>query len=333
MNPTLLPRESFVTARGFRYSYLCCSSTGTEPTLLLIHGWPSHAEDWLYQIRYFGSKYGLLVPDMLGYGESSSPPDTADYRLKCLCDDLAQLLDHRQLPKVVGVGHDWGATILSRFAMYYPERLEATAFLGIGPVCPGTPFDLDAINETTRNATGTEMLGYISYISRARAAPRTMEKNAQSVMDVLFTADPSTWTPHFHSLQGFKDFVEQGRRQRTGDWYPAELRARHVQLFGRRDGHRGPSQYYKMLDQNLSLRDEEGHGDFQMGRFPKLLVVPEQPAAATEMQIGMLGAWAPGLVVVTVDSGHWVHLERAEETNRAIEAMIMRRGAEAAGAT
>jgi soluble epoxide hydrolase/lipid-phosphate phosphatase len=324
MSSSPIPRESFETARGYKYSYLYCPCAGAKPTLLLIHGWPSHAEDWLYQIRYFRAKgYGLLVPDMLGYGASSSPPDTADYRLKCLCDDVAQLLNHRQLSKVVGIGHDWGATILSRFAVYYPERLEAAAFLGVGPACPGAPFDLDAINEATRKATGTEMLGYIFYISRDGAAPPMMEKNAPSVMDVLFTADPSTWTTHFHSLQGFKTFVEQGRRQRIGDWYPAELRARHLEVFSRRDGHLGPSQYYKMLDQNLSRRDEEGLGEFKMGVFPKLLVIPEQPAAATEMQIGMLNSWAPGLVVVTVDSGHWVHLERSEETNRAIETMVM----------
>lgn len=88
-----------------------------------------------------------------------------------------------------------------------------------------------------------------------------------------------------------------------------------------------------MLGQDPSLGDEEGLGDFKRGMFPKLLVVPGQPAAATEMQIDMLRSWAPGLVVVTVDSGHWVHLERSEEANRALEVTVLQLDTGAAGST
>ncbi|KAK8024884.1 epoxide hydrolase [Apiospora arundinis] len=325
-----LPRQEFTVSRGYKYSYVHIAAASAaagdgnnnKPTLLLLHGWPSHIDDWIYQIRHFQAQgYGLVVPDMLGYGGSSCPAEAGEYRLKPLSQDLAELLDHAlgTGKQVVGVGHDWGANVLSRFALYYPDRLQGAAFLGIGPAGPRTPFDLDAINEMTRKATGTEMLGYISYIARDAGSQEMMERHAESVMDILFTDDPKTWDVHFRPLQGFKTFIEEGRRQKVGDWFPPELRRRHLETFGRDGGYLGASQYYKMLDRNLSVRDEEldfgkekdeGKGKITL---PSLLIVPEEPASAREMQIGMLRAWAPGLGeegVVTVRSGHWVHLEK-----------------------
>ncbi|KAK8093562.1 hypothetical protein PG997_000247 [Apiospora hydei] len=318
-----LPRRDFTVSRGHTYSFVHIEGVGDKPTLLLLHGWPSHIDDWIFQIRHFQSKgYGLVVPDMLGYGGSSSPSETNEYRLKPLSQDLAELLDHIGVRQVVGVGHDWGANILSRLAIYYPDRLRAVAFLGIGPSSPGTAFDLDAINAMTKAATGTEMLGYISYIARDAASQRMMEQHAQSVMDLLFADDPeTTWKVNFHPLQGFKRFVEEGRTQKVGGWYPPELQRRHLATFGREGGYLGPAQYYKVLDRNLSVGDEAGFEGARLA-MPALLVVPEEPASSREMHVQMQRAWAPGLKVVTVDSGHWVHLERRDETAAAVEAFV-----------
>ncbi|KAK8129253.1 hypothetical protein PG999_001633 [Apiospora kogelbergensis] len=328
-----LPRQEFTVSRGYKYSFVHLASTGAKPTLLLLHGWPSHLDDWIYQIRHFQSQgYGVVAPDMLGYGDSSSPPETDAYRLQPLSQDLAELLDYAvgAGQKVVGVGHDWGATILSRFALYYPARLRAVAFLGIGPSSPGIGFDLDAINTMTKRATGAEMLGYISYIARDASAQRMMEQHAESVMDILFAEDSKTWDVHLHPLHGFETFVEEGRRQKVGDWFPPELRRRHLETFGREGGYLGPSQYYKMLDRNLSVGDEAELRGAEIA-LPSLLIVPEEPASSREMQVQMLRAWAPGLEVVTVQSGHWVHLEKREEVNVAVERFIQ--GLEAGGGT
>lgn len=318
-----LPRRDLTVSRGHTYSFVHIAVGEDKPTLLLLHGWPSHIDDWIYQIRHFQSKgYGLVVPDMLGYGDSSSPPETSEYRLKPLSQDIAELLDHVGARQVVGVGHDWGATILSRFAIYNPDRLRAAVFLGIGLSAPGTPFDLDAINEMTKRATGTEMLSYISYITRDASSQRMMEQHARSVMEILFADDSETWNDHFHPLQGFKSFVEEGRCQKVGAWYPPELQRRHLGTFGREGAYRGPAQYYKALDQNLSVRDELELGKGVGIAVPSLLIVPDEPAAARQMHIQMLQAWSPGLDVVTVRSGHWVHLEKRDETHVAIESLV-----------
>lgn len=322
MNASLPGRQTFSSSRSYSYSYIHCEGRDGRPTLLLLHGWPSHADDWIYQINTFRPKgYGLLVPDLLGYGGSSRPSDVKSYLLRLVSQDLAELLDHVGLQKVVGVGHDWGATLLSRFAIYHHERLSALALLGIGASAPGAAFELDAINEMTRKATGTEMLGYVTYIARDPSSQRMMEENAESVMDVMFAADPTSWPQHLHAANGLKGFVEGGRRQKVGDWFPPELQARHLEVFGRKDGHLGSTRYYMMLDQNLSVPDETDYVSFKIPQ-PVLLVVPREPEGLAQAQAGMTSAWAPRLTVKTVDSGHWVHMERSRETNEAIEEFL-----------
>ncbi|KAH8647108.1 putative epoxide hydrolase [Xylariales sp. PMI_506] len=345
-------RQQFQTSRNYTYSYIHIPPQDQRPTLLMIHGWPSHIDDWIYQIRHFEARgYGLLVPDMLGYGHSSSPIDDKAYCLRALCEDLTELIDsvanrpqhgknggagrgNKEKKKeietrpamVVGVGHDWGATILSCLAAYHPKRLLAAVFLGIGPAAPGggpaSAFDLDAINAATRAQMGREQLGYIAWVARDPEAPGVMEAHAESVMDVLFAADPTSWELHFHPLGGLKRFVEAGRRQDVGAWFPEPLRRRHLETFGRAGGHLGPSRYYRVLDQNLSAAEGQWElaADFQLA-VPALLVVPRKVA---DMHKQILSTWVPRFTTITVDSGHWVHMERSDETNRAIDDLLGR---------
>ncbi|ORY58539.1 Alpha/Beta hydrolase protein [Pseudomassariella vexata] len=321
---SLPPRKKFTTSRGYAYSFIHIPSQDHKLTIFLIHGWPSHIDDWIYQIRYFESQgYGLLVPDTLGYGGSSNPADPKAYRLKPMSQDLIELLDHVHLPKVVGIGHDWGATILSRLILYHSDRFYASAFLGVGPPKPSTRFDLDIVNQTTKMATGIERFGYMTYIVRDPNAQHMMEVHAESFMDIVFAADPKMWDLHFHPIGGMKKFVEAGQGQEVAAWFTPELQRRHLETFGRKNGYLGPSNYYKMLTENLSVPDEKGFEDF---RIPHqvVFVASKEPASAAVMQMRMLSAWVPHLKVTTVDAGHWVHMERSAETNRAIEELLER---------
>lgn len=67
----------------------------------------------------------MVVPDMLGYGDSDKPLEPEAYTTKRLCADLAALLDLLDVQRAVIVGHDWGAATAWRFALYYPERVQA----------------------------------------------------------------------------------------------------------------------------------------------------------------------------------------------------------------
>lgn len=47
--------------------------------------------------------YRVVVPDMLGYGETDKPEDIGNYTTKQLCADLVAILDLIGVHKIVGI--------------------------------------------------------------------------------------------------------------------------------------------------------------------------------------------------------------------------------------
>ena len=96
------------TSRGLKYHYYFSPAQPSKPTLLFCHGFPSTSRDWRHIAPYFKSRgYGVLVVDMLGYGETAKPTDPAAYVLSLISKDLVDILDGEKLDKVVAIGHDW----------------------------------------------------------------------------------------------------------------------------------------------------------------------------------------------------------------------------------
>lgn len=185
---SLSQRQTFKTTRGYTYSYLYSpAKASTETTLLFLHGFPSHADDWALQLSYFSENgHGVIAPDLLGYGQSSKPDGAESYTFKGMSDDIVQLLDHLQAESVIGVGHDFGANFLGRLAAYYPSRFSALAFLAVGSAKPGREFDIDMIQQMTKKAVGFEMFGYISFLGGDEDPHPLLEANAESAMSLLF---------------------------------------------------------------------------------------------------------------------------------------------------
>lgn len=112
-NPDPSLYKDLYTSRGLKYHYYFSQSQDDKPYLLFLHGFPSTSHDWRYQIDFFGSQgYGLVVPDMLGYGNTSKPTDPNDYKSSLLTQDLVEILDAENLGKVVAIGHDWYENVL-----------------------------------------------------------------------------------------------------------------------------------------------------------------------------------------------------------------------------
>lgn len=313
------PRKTVQTKRGHVYSLIHISaSTPSRPTLLFLHGFPSTLHDWTHQIEHFSRLgFGIVAPDLLGYGQSSKPSDVSEYRLRPMSDDLVEILDSLGERRVVGVGHDFGATLLSRMVAYYPDRFSALVFVAVGPPAMGTPFDVQMINEMTRKMLGHELLGYVPWLGGEKSdAQEVLERHPESAMSLMFCKDHSLWGEWFRPLGKMKQFVSEDQRAAIGDWYSSDLQQRHLEAFGAEDGYKGAVKWYAMWLENLFAADEVGCEDFQASQ-PVLFI--SDATAGGEQQAGMLGAWAANLQVVKLEGGHWLHLEHADATNRAIE--------------
>lgn len=320
MNFQWPPRQRHTTSQGHEYSFIHAPAGARRPTLLLLHGFPSQLHDWARQVAHFAPQgYGILAPDLLGYGETSKPSETSHYRLRLMSDDVVELLDSLQLPRVVGIGHDFGATLLSRAAAYYPDRWSALVFLSVGPPRMGTPFDVEVINTITKRALGYEILGYIPWLGADPDARNILEANAASAMSLVFCADASVWNEWYRPLGKMKQFVAENRRAETGEWYDRELQSRHLEAFGRDGGYKGAVQWYRMWMGNLFAPDEVGYEDFEISQ-PVLFVCD----VSDGQQRQLLQDWAQDMTTVEMMTGHWVHLEQAKRTNDTIDKFLTR---------
>ena len=97
------------TNRNFVYHYLFSQALPGKPTLLFIHGFPSTSYDWYQQINYLQPKgYGLVVPDLLGYGRTEpKPTNPADFSHSLIAQDLLDILDGEGAKDVIAIAHDW----------------------------------------------------------------------------------------------------------------------------------------------------------------------------------------------------------------------------------
>lgn len=156
----LMMRTAVLSGLEYAY-YYSAPSAAAKPTLLFLHGFPSCSQDWHHQITHFsGQGYGVLAPDLLGYGGTSKPADVSAYNWRDMCSQINQLLEHEHIEKVIAVGHDLGSWMLSRSLHLHPEKLLGVAFLDVGYSPPGDKFDVEMINRMTKEMTGEEKFRY-----------------------------------------------------------------------------------------------------------------------------------------------------------------------------
>lgn len=317
---SLCERQTFKTTRGYTYSYLYSpAKVSTKTTLLFLHGFPSHADDWALQLSYFSENgHGVIAPDLLGYGRSSKPDGVDCYTFKGMSDDIAQLLDHLQVTSVIGVGHDFGANFLGRLAAYYPSRFSALAFLAVGSGKPGREFDIDMIQQMTKKAVGFEMFGYISWMGGDEDPHSLLEAHAESAMSLLFAQDQNAWMKLFHPLGAMKQFVTEDHKLPVGKWYTPELQEKHLAAFGVKDGYKGATRWYHMLISNKSTPGEAAIADVNLQQ-PSVIVANGQSMAPQKQ---MLAEWVPNLTAKVLDCGHWTHIECGEQVSQTLDALI-----------
>lgn len=94
---------------------------GTQPVMLLIHGFAANKENWLRFAGNLTDDYHVLAVDLLGHGKS-----TKDASLRHDLDDqvkyLINFLNHKNIQQVHIVGNSMGGAISSLFASMHPER-------------------------------------------------------------------------------------------------------------------------------------------------------------------------------------------------------------------
>ncbi|WP_439030373.1 SDR family oxidoreductase [Gordonia terrae] len=102
-------RPGTVTNNGIRLATYELGDP-TNPTVVLVHGWPDTHHLWTHIAPRLAEKYHVVAYDCRGFGDSDRPGEVAAYRLDELADDLYAVAEAVSPDDAVHVvAHDWGS--------------------------------------------------------------------------------------------------------------------------------------------------------------------------------------------------------------------------------
>lgn len=111
-------------------------TAGTGPSVVLLHGYPQHGDLWRHVAPALAERSTVVVPDLRGYGRSSTPPDDdahTVYAKRAMAADVVALMDALGHRRFAVVGHDRGGRVAYRTALDHPDRVERLCLLDIVP--------------------------------------------------------------------------------------------------------------------------------------------------------------------------------------------------------
>ena len=122
-NKSDLAVKALTLASGDKLVYAENDNVAGEP-LLLIHGFGGNKDNFTRIANQLDS-YHLIIPDLLGFGNSSKPMD-ADYRADAQATRLHELLKTKGLSSNIHIaGNSMGGAISVAYAAKYPQDIKS----------------------------------------------------------------------------------------------------------------------------------------------------------------------------------------------------------------
>lgn len=103
---------------------------GSGPPLVILHGLYGSSDNWVSIAGRLSSDFTVILPDQRNHGQSShSHIHTYD----AMADDLHELLEELHIDKFLLAGHSMGGKTAMKFALKWPEKLNALVIVDISP--------------------------------------------------------------------------------------------------------------------------------------------------------------------------------------------------------
>lgn len=99
----------------------------------MLHGFTGTWRTWMGLIPTLSRHYQVIIPDLLGHGDTTAPPDPDRYRIEYAAADLITLLDTLKLEQVALLGYSMGGRLALYTATHYPERIAALSLESASP--------------------------------------------------------------------------------------------------------------------------------------------------------------------------------------------------------
>ncbi|KAH6865264.1 Alpha/Beta hydrolase protein [Alternaria rosae] len=296
-----------------------------KPYLLFLHGFPDTSYGWVNQIEYFTRRgYGIIAPDLLGTGGTDKPIELEAYSLRTMASDIAELLDCEGLDKIIAVSHDLGAYVLSRFHTYQSQYLSALAFLDIGYNSPGTDVNqtfVEAYNNISQATFGYPILGYWYFFDQPDAHV-LLDAHLDSLYSLAYSFNaPKVMMENFNTIGALQEWLAADRKAEYGnDFITNSTREQWKTIVRAQGGVEANLKWYKSYLRGINSVDEDEirlmSGIIEQ---PSLFIAAERDSVGIPSeQLRSTLPYAPGMQIRTVDAGHFLHIEQADEVNEAL---------------
>lgn len=93
-----------------------------EPALVFVHGWCCNRSFWEPQLDQFAGTHRVVALDLAGHGESTTGR-RKEWTMAAFGGDVAAVVKHLQLKRVVIVGHSMGGPVMLEAAALLPEEV------------------------------------------------------------------------------------------------------------------------------------------------------------------------------------------------------------------
>ncbi len=328
--------------RGKTYYYALASPPDGRPargTIVLIHGFPDLGFGWRNQVPLLaeGLRLRVIVPDLLGYGQTDAPDAVEPYAHKSLCADLVALVDHVGVASSSGDdnkffvgGHDWGGALAWRMALWHPDRLR-----GVFSVC--TPFLPPSPGPFLPLADLLKLLPNFAY--QAQMAGDELwqavqgEARLRKFLQVMYGGRAVDTKQRLFDVATGLDLAHLDQAGPTPLLSEDEI-AFYVQEYARH-GLRGPTNWYRT--RRVNWEDEQvlvqaaaaksgGAGGTEAAKkridVPALMLMAESDEALPPALSKNMDRYVTTLTKVVVPGSHWVLWQSAAAANAEIEKFL-----------
>ncbi|KAL4797850.1 Alpha/Beta hydrolase protein [Aspergillus venezuelensis] len=307
-DPRVEHRSAFVNGKTYGYLYSEPSSGKYKGTVVLLHGFPDLSMGWRYQIPLFTQKgYRVVAPDCLGYGRTDAPNEVAPYSHKSCAADVKSLCDSLNAPKIILGGHDWGAFLAYRVALWHSDLV-----LHLFTVCVpyAAPQKQYYSIEDMVNTITPHFAYQLHFISGEIEEKVNKREEIRQFLIALYGGRTQEKEFAFDVHKG----VDLGLMSRIGpSWLLSEKELDYYTWEFTRHGLRGPLNWYRTRKVNY---DDELALPSSKLEMPVLFIKALKDAALPPHLGKSMKKYIPNLKTDEVDASHWALWEKPEEVNK-----------------
>ncbi len=261
--------------------------TGSGPPIVLLHGFPQTHLMWRDVARSLASSHTVICPDLRGYGASSKP--ASGYSKRELAADVVALASALGFSSFALAGHDRGALVAFRAGLDHPGAVTHLACLDVLPTL--------------------DMWDVLQGTSAAVAFHLYLMAQPPGLPEAMIAASADAFFGYFLDAWGRSPF-------------PADVRAEY--LAASRAAVPSIVADYR-ASATVDVADDQADRDAGRVLSMPVTVLQQDWGAALGFDAAAIWrAWAPDLVHMTVDHGHFMAEEAPDVVADALRSLTHR---------